>query len=156
MIYPDPEPDYGSGSIRVPRLGEHGVTETRSNLLVVLCDQLRWDALGAPNVAAPCLDRLVRDGVSFTFACSSCPICVPFRFTLMTGECAHFRFVPGIEWRMSPAERMLANEFNEAGYESIYVGQWPLCGGHVLLLPGYSPRKANLTPVPRDHQEHWQ
>ena len=84
-----------------------GGVETRPNLLVVLCDQLRRDALGAfgdPNVATPHLDRLAKAGVSFTAACSSYPI----RVTLMTGKDAHSRFVSGIEWRMSPAERALA------------------------------------------------
>ncbi|MCY4522833.1 MAG: sulfatase [Caldilineaceae bacterium] len=132
--------------------------ETRPNLLVVFCDQLRRDAIAAfgdPNVETPHIDRLAQNGVSFTNACSSYPICVPFRFTLMTGEYAHSRFVPGIEWRMSPAERTLADEFNAGGYESIYLGKWHLYGGHALL-PGHSTRKANLTPVPRVHQGRWQ
>ncbi len=132
--------------------------ETRPNLLVVFCDQLRRDAIGAfgdPNIETPHLDQMVRTGVSFSNSCSTYPICVPFRFTLMTGEYAHSRFVPGIEWRMSPAERTLADEFNDAGYESIYLGKWHLYGGHALL-PGHSTRKANLTPVPRAHQGRWQ
>ena len=131
--------------------------DSRPNLLVVFCDQLRRDALGAfgdPNIETPHLDRMVREGVSFSNACSTYPICVPFRFTLMTGEYAHSRFVPGIEWRMSPAERTLADELNDAGYESIYLGKWHLYGGHALL-PGHSTRKANLTPVPRVHQGRW-
>ena len=106
--------------------------ETRPNLLVVFCDQLRRDAIAAfgdPNVETPHIDRLAQNGVSFTNACSSYPICVPFRFTLMTGEYAHSRFVPGIEWRMSPAERTLADEFNAGGYESIYLGNGISMGG---------------------------
>ncbi|MCY3658301.1 MAG: sulfatase-like hydrolase/transferase [Caldilineaceae bacterium] len=57
------------------------MTETRPNLLVVLCDQLRRDALGAlgdPDIAIPHLDRLAGDGVSFTAVCVGHPICVPF------------------------------------------------------------------------------
>lgn len=134
------------------------MSASRPNLLVIFCDQLRRDAIAAfgdDNVETPHLDQMVRDGVSFVHACSTYPICVPFRFTLMTGKYAHSRFVPGIEWRMSPAERTLADEFNNAGYESIYLGKWHLYGGHALL-PGHSARKANLTPVPRDHQGRWQ
>ncbi len=134
------------------------MSDSRPNLLVIFCDQLRRDAIGAfgdPNIETPHLDRMVREGVSFSNACSTYPICVPFRFTLMTGEYAHSRFVPGIEWRMSPAERTLADEFNDAGYESIYLGKWHLYGGHALL-PGHSTRKANLTPVPRVHQGRWE
>lgn len=121
------------------------------NILVILTDQLRRDALGCygdPNVSTPNIDRLAQGGVCFTNACSTYPICVPFRFTFMTGQYAHTRQVPGIDWRMSPAERTLADEFNEHGYDTMYVGKWHLFGGH-------DPR-AYKTPVPREHQGRWQ
>ena len=128
------------------------------NIIVVFPDQLRRDALGIygdQNVDTPHIDALARRGTRFTQACSTYPICVPFRFSLMTGEYAHSRFVPGIEFRMSPAERTLADEFNDAGYESIYVGKWHLYGGHALL-PNHSTLKANRMPVPPLHQGRWQ
>ena len=73
----------------------------------------------------------------------------------MTGEYAHSRFVPAIEWRMSPVERTLADEFNESGYHTIYVGKWHLYGGSGHL-PKHHPKKANKTPVPPLHQGRWQ
>jgi arylsulfatase A-like enzyme len=73
---------------------------------------------------------------------------VPFRFSLMTGEYAHSRQVPGINWRMSPAERTLADEFNDAGYETAYIGKWHLYGGSGPALM--------KRPVPRAHQGRWQ
>lgn len=130
----------------------------RPNILVILSDQLRRDALGVygdPNISTPHIDRLANAGVRFTQACSTYPICVPFRFTFMTGEYAHSRSVPGIEWRMSPAEYTLADAFNAADYETIYVGKWHLYGGSAVL-PGTNARKADLTPVPRTHQGRWQ
>lgn len=120
------------------------------NILIILADQLRRQALGcygSPDVATPNIDRLARGGVQFDAACSTYPICVPFRFTLMTGQYAHTRQVPGIDWRMSPAERTMADEFNEAGYESIYIGKWHLHGG--------MGECAFKTPVPREHQGRW-
>jgi arylsulfatase A-like enzyme len=129
----------------------------RPNVLVVFCDQLRRSALscfGDENIETPNIDALAKSGVKFANACSTYPICVPFRFSLMTGEYAHSRFVPGIEWRMSPSERTLADELNENGYESIYVGKWHLYGGHALL-PKHTALKANRTPVPRQHQGRW-
>lgn len=128
------------------------------NLLIVLSDQLRRDALGIygnPDIQTPHIDRLAQDGVRFDNACSSYPICVPFRFTFMTGMYAHSRFVPGIEWRMSPAETTLADAFNTEGYHTVYVGKWHLYGGHAHL-PNHPARKANMTPVPRQHQGRWQ
>ena len=130
----------------------------KPNILIILSDQLRRHVLsiyGDPNISTPNIDHLAKEGVRFTSACSTFPICVPFRFTLQTGEYAHSRFVPAIEWRMSPAERTLADEFNEAGYHTIYIGKWHLYGGHALL-PKHSHKKANKTPVPPEHQGRWQ
>ncbi len=129
----------------------------RPNLVIVFPDQLRRDALGVygdVNVSTPHIDALARNGVRFTQACSTYPVCVPFRFTLMTGEYAHSRFIPAIEWRMSPAERTLADEFNAAGYETLYVGKWHLYGGHGVL-PDFSDRDSNRRRIPRRYQGRW-
>jgi arylsulfatase A-like enzyme len=134
--------------------------DKRPNILVILSDQLRRQALGCYgncDVATPHMDALAKSGVRFSNACSTYPVCVPFRFSLMTGEYAHTRFVPRSDWRMSPAERTLADEFNDAGYETFYVGKWHLHGGHGVL-PSHSFLKANRMPVPRSHQgrfKHW-
>ncbi|MCE9613925.1 MAG: sulfatase-like hydrolase/transferase [Lentisphaerae bacterium] len=131
---------------------------TKPNLLVILSDQLRRDALGAygdPNVATPHIDRLASAGVRFDRAYSTYPVCVPFRFSFMTGEYAHSRFVPAIEWRMSPAERTLADEFNASGYRTIYIGKWHLYGG-LGYLPGASDARVRRTPIPRTYRGRWQ
>ncbi len=122
----------------------------RPNLLIVLCDQLCRQALGCygdPNAASPQIDRFAAEGTRFTQASSTYPICVPFRFTLQTGQYAHSRRVPGIDFRMSPAERTLADEFNDAGYDTAYIGKWHLWGG---MGPWAMKR-----PVPREHQGRW-
>lgn len=58
------------------------------NILFVMTDQQRFDtiaALGHPHVRTPHLDRLVRRGVACTNAYSTCPVCVPARYSIMTG-----------------------------------------------------------------------
>lgn len=127
---------------------------TRPNIILIISDQLRRQALGCygdPNVSTPNIDALAASGARFTAASSTYPVCVPFRFTLMTGEYAHTRFIPAIEWRMSPAERTLADEFNDAGYDTAMFGKWHLYGnfGH---YPGHNVVKASRTPVPRPFQ----
>ena len=62
---------------------------TRPNILFIMCDQFRFDcisALGNPYVLTPNLDRLVSRGLHFTNAYSTCPVCVPARYTLRTGR----------------------------------------------------------------------
>lgn len=61
---------------------------SRPNVLYLMCDQFRYDciqALGNEEIRTPNLDRLVRRGVSFTNAYSSCPVCVPARYVIRTG-----------------------------------------------------------------------
>ena len=125
------------------------------NVLIVLSDQLRRQALstyGDPNIVTPHVDALAGRGVRFENASSTCPICVPFRFTFMTGLYAHDRKVPAIEYRMSPAERTLADEFNEAGYETIYTGKWHLDGGHGRMG---SAIQCGRTPVKKAYRGRW-
>jgi arylsulfatase A-like enzyme len=131
----------------------HG--DMQPNILIVLSDQLRRHALscyGDRNARTPHIDRLAENGVRFANACSTYPICVPFRSTLMTGQYAHTRLIPGIEWAMSPAERTLADECNEAGYDTVYIGKWHLDGGHGRMG---SARQCGLTPVRRENQGRW-
>jgi arylsulfatase A-like enzyme len=121
--------------------------ESPPNVLIILADQLRRQALGCygdPNVRTPNIDALAQRGVRFSAACSTYPVCVPFRFSFMTGQYAHTRMVPALHWRMSPAERTLADAFNEAGYHTLYVGKWHLEG------------TAPPVPVPRCRQGRWQ
>ena len=57
----------------------------RPNILYLMCDQFRFDCIAAqgnPYVATPNLDRLVRRGISFDNAYSTCPVCAPARLTL--------------------------------------------------------------------------
>lgn len=55
------------------------------NVLYIMTDQQRFDtlaALGNPHIHTPNFDRLVRRGVSFTRAYSTCPVCVAARCTI--------------------------------------------------------------------------
>lgn len=114
---------------------------TKPNIVLFLADQLRRDALGCcggTDAQTPNIDRLAAGGVTFSAACSSFPVCVPYRFTLMTGERALTRDVPCRGWRMSTAERTLADAFNEAGYDTAYIGKWHLFGTNPPE-PGWVP-----------------
>jgi len=59
------------------------------NLLFIITDQQRFDALGCagnPVLKTPNLDRLAREGARFVNAYSSCPVCVPARTVILTGR----------------------------------------------------------------------
>jgi hypothetical protein len=62
----------------------------RPNVLFVFYDQYRPDIIGAygggRNISTPNLDRLAREGVLFTNALSTTPVCTPYRGMVMTGR----------------------------------------------------------------------
>jgi arylsulfatase len=61
---------------------------TQPNVLFVMTDQQRFDtiaALGNADIYTPNLDRLVARGATLTNAYSSCPVCVPARYTILSG-----------------------------------------------------------------------
>ncbi|PHQ41597.1 hypothetical protein Z052_13920 [Halorubrum sp. C191] len=63
-----------------------------TNVLLILSDEHRPDALGCaghPHVETPNIDRLAADGVRFTNAYCSSPLCVPSRASLATGRYIH-------------------------------------------------------------------
>jgi arylsulfatase len=60
----------------------------RPNILWICTDQQRYDTIGAlnnPYVQTPNIDRLVREGVTFTHAYCQSPICTPSRASFLTG-----------------------------------------------------------------------
>lgn len=68
-------------------LPEHSAAR-KPNVLFIMCDQMRADAiaaLGNPHIYTPNFDRLVKRGLAFTQAYSTCPVCVPARYTIRTG-----------------------------------------------------------------------
>ena len=60
----------------------------KPNVLFIMTDQQRADTialLGNAHIYTPNLDRLVKRGIAFTQAYSTCPVCVPARYTIRTG-----------------------------------------------------------------------
>ena len=59
----------------------------RPNIIMIMTDQQRWDAMGCVNplVITPGIDSLARAGIRFDQAVCQCPMCVPSRNSLMFG-----------------------------------------------------------------------
>ena len=64
------------------------VKNNSPNILWICTDQQKWNTIGAlgnPYVKTPNIDRLVREGVSFTKAYCQSPVCTPSRASFLTG-----------------------------------------------------------------------
>jgi arylsulfatase len=69
--------------------GEKPMHTEKPNIVYIMTDQQRFDtiaALGNDTIHTPNYDRLVRRGIAFTNAYSTCPVCVPARYTIRTGR----------------------------------------------------------------------
>lgn len=97
------------------------------NILFVLCDQLRFDAIhamGNPVIRTPTLDSLVERGISFSQAYTPCPVCVPARYSLHTGKMPHQTGV--FENHTLPpekSEKSFMNLLSEHGYQTFGAGK---------------------------------
>ena len=110
------------------------------NILFVMTDQQRFDtiaSLGNPQAHTPNLDRLVRRGVACTNAYSSCPVCVPARYSLMTG-CEPSKTSWLSNW--APGDRVpercgpyLASTLAARGYRTWGLGKFHTEPRHELL-----------------------
>lgn len=100
----------------------------RPNVIFLMDDQRRWDALGVVNeqVRTPTLDRLARSGVRFTQAVCQAPMCVPSRNSMMLGlypnEFGVLRNGPGIPDQRLPTPT-LPELFRRAGYQTAGFGK---------------------------------
>src|SRR5437588_3427487 len=64
----------------------------RPNILIIMPDELRADALGYaghPVYRTPHVDRLAREGVAFTNAYCTSPLCMPARASMISGTYPH-------------------------------------------------------------------
>lgn len=106
---------------------------SRPNLVVVLSDDHRWDALGAagnPAVVTPVMDRMARDGVYFRQATVSVSQCHPVRASLLTGLPTYRHGVYSLQHQAPGVAETLcrrptvASLLRDAGYRTVLVGKW--------------------------------
>lgn len=123
-------------------------TRRRPNVLFYFPDQLRAQEVGyngGKNVPTPHIDRLAREGVTFTNAISTCPICTPYRAMVQTGRWPTLS--AGImNWINLPSTgQSMADVFARAGYETGFIGKWHLAAGR---RAGSLKRGEPVTPDP--------
>ncbi|NQV34275.1 MAG: sulfatase [Phycisphaeraceae bacterium] len=134
-------------SCRVPRLGR----SAKPNLIFVFADQWRAQAVGYagdPNLTGktPNIDRLALESLNFSNAVSTCPVCTPYRASLLTGRYALSTGMFLNDLELPSTELTLAEVYGAAGYDTGYIGKWHL-DGH--------GRSSYIPPERRQGFEHW-
>jgi arylsulfatase A-like enzyme len=111
--------------------GRTTFADDRPSILLIVADDLRPDAihaLGNDLIRTPNLDRLVREGTTFTRAVTAIPVCVASRAELLTGR-------DGLrngrnDYGFTPADGVpcMAEVLRDAGYTTCYTGKWHTSG----------------------------
>lgn len=123
--------------------------DKQPNILFILIDDMGWMDLGCqgnPYISTPNIDRFAAQGMRFTDAYASAPVCSPTRAAILTGRAParlgitnHLphqdRFTPEGA-RLLPAEMedhlalsqvTIAERLrDDAGYETAFIGKWHL------------------------------
>jgi arylsulfatase A-like enzyme len=109
------------------------------NVVFVLTDQWRRQATGYggdPNALTPNLDKLATQSVNLSNAVSGCPVCCPYRASLLTGQYPLTHGVFLNDLCLSPKGVTLAQAYAQAGYDTAYIGKWHLDGhGRASYIP---------------------
>ncbi len=127
------------------------------NIVVILADDFGVGDIQASypenKVATPTLDRLVRQGMSFTDAHSGSAVCTPTRYGLLTGRYAWRSRLQ--EWVLAAyeppliaADRPTVPGFlQQQGYRTLCIGKWHLG----WEWPG--PQPSRMTEPPNDQKK---
>ncbi len=150
-----------------------GAAGERPNVLFIFDDQLRADACsvyGGVDIRTPHIDQLAAQGVRFTNALSTYPLCTPYRAMVQTGRYpTHSGSVINFS-QVDPDQRCIAHVFRDAGYDTGFIGKWHLAAGwrrdEGLFAPDedrvreYRERNPETEYVPpgpeRLGYEHWE
>lgn len=109
------------------------------NILIIYPDQMRYDAVGCAGnsvIKTPHIDKLASEGVQFSEAYTSYPICCPFRASMLTGKYAQSHGMTQNHFPLRGDQTFLAQCLKDEGYRTGYVGKWHLEGGP---KPGFVP-----------------
>lgn len=97
----------------------------KSNILLVFTDQQRFDtieALGNSAIKTPVLNKLVQEGTAFTRAYTPCPVCIPARYSMHTGQMPHRTGVTE-NHHMPSGRKSFMQLLSKNGYQTFGAGK---------------------------------
>ena len=134
---------------------------SRPNIILIMTDQQRADtigALGASWMHTPHLDRLVREGTSFTECFVTSPVCVASRASLFCGKYPHGTnvFTNFQPWEPTWVRSLAAQGYHCVNIGKMHINPYDAPGGfHQRLLVENKDRPLFLEERDRAIYDEW-
>jgi arylsulfatase A-like enzyme len=126
---------------------QNTILPRRPSIVFILADDLGYGDLscyGRPDYKTPVLDDMAKEGMKFTDAYASAPVCTPTRTAFHTGRYPH-RLPIGLQEPLSDGNMQLGipanhptigTQLKKAGYDTILIGKW-----HMGNIPEFGPNR---------------
>jgi arylsulfatase A-like enzyme len=114
---------------------------TKPNVLYILTDDQRWDALGlagSKHLKTPHIDRLGQEGVFFSNAFCTTSLCSPSRASILSGLYAHTHGVTNNFTEYPDNFKSFPMILQEDGYDTAYIGKWHMGEDNDDPRPGFN------------------
>lgn len=115
------------------------------NIIFLLTDDQRWDAMGCmgnPNIQTPEMDKLAKEGVLFTHAYVTTPICAVSRASILSGQYARRHGINDF-----------STHFTDSTYQFTYPMQLKKAGYYLGFIGKYGVGKQE--DFPKDRYDYW-
>lgn len=133
-------------------------TKPKPNILLIMTDQQRGDCLSAeghPALMTPNMDGIAAGGARFSHCYSTCPVCIPARRSLLSGQFPASHGLAGNaveEWHV---RHTLPSVLRSAGYHTYLAGrdmhQYPVRKrygyDHMVVMEDYKRWLARKAPT---------
>lgn len=113
----------------------------RPNILFMLTDDQRWDAIGlggSKHLKTPHMDRLGKEGVYFKNAFCTTSLCSPSRASILSGLYAHAHGVVNNFAEYPAGFKSFPIVLQGAGYDTAYIGKWHMGEENDEPRPGFN------------------
>ncbi len=110
-------------------LSVSGCKSEPPNIIFLLTDDQRWDAMGCmgnPDIQTPEMDKLAKEGILFTHAYATTPICAVSRASILSGQYARRHHIYDFKTHFTDSayQYTYPMQLKKAGYYIGFIGKY--------------------------------